>query len=106
MAKKKMHTKRKMTIPMAVVVGMAPGIGTVYAHRGGGLEEMSAEASRVYLGYAGTNKFGYNDQVGFHPYLLKFGTGPILAGLLVHQFANRLGLNRVLAQSGIPLVRI
>lgn len=105
-SKKRVNRKPKFTIPIAVAAGFAPGVSAIYAHRGNGIEGMTAEASRIYLGWAGTNRFGYNDTIGFHPYLLKFGTLPILAGILVHKFAGRLGVNRMLSRAGIPIIRV
>ncbi len=94
-------------LPLAIVAGFAPGAMSLWAHRSNGAEGIAAEASRIYLGYAGTNKFGYNDTLGFHPYLLKYGTIPIVAGLLIHKIVGgKLGVNRVLRQANIPFVRI
>jgi hypothetical protein len=88
------------------VAGFIPGAGNLWAHRGEGLEGIGAAASRIYLGYASTNRFGYNDTLGFHPYLLKYGTMPLLAGFAVHWLANKIGMNRAIARAGIPFVRI
>lgn len=103
---KRHFRKAKTTIPLAIVAGFVPGAMSIYAHRGNGIEGMAAEASRVFLGYASTNKYGYNDSIGFHPYLLSYGTGPVLAGFLAHWIASKTGVNRMIARSGIPFIRI
>jgi hypothetical protein len=104
---KKRASKPKMTFPLAVIAGFVPGASLVAGKfKAGGLEYGAAEASRVFLGYASTNKFGYNDPIGFHPYLLKYGMYPILAGFLIHKLANKLGINGAIARAGIPFVRV
>lgn len=108
MAKRKTFFRKakQLTIPVSIVAGFVPGIANVVAHRRGGAEEMAAEASRIYLGWAGTNRFGYNDTLGFHPYLLKFGTLPIIMGALAHKFiGGKLGVNRALQAAGVPFIR-
>jgi hypothetical protein len=104
--KTRVYHKPKMTIPLGIVAGFAPGVSDIWAHRGGGVEQMAAEGSRIYLGFAGTNNFGYNDTIGFHPYLLKYGTLPLAAGVLAHKLANKFGVNRMLKSAGIPFIRI
>lgn len=97
----------KMKVPLAVVAGLMPGVANVWAHRNDDpskLQGMAAAASRVFLGYASTNKYGYNDTIGFHPYLLSYGTGPLLAGFAVHWIANKVGINRALSR--IPFLSI
>ncbi len=37
---------------------------------------------------------------------LRHGLYPLLAGMLVHKGANALGLNRAIAKSGLPWIRI
>lgn len=98
--------KTGFTVPISIVAGFAPGLSTVWSHKAGGPAEMAAEASRVYMGYASTNQYGYNDTIGFHPYLLKYGTLPVVMGVLAHKFiGGKLGLNRMIAKAGIPILR-
>lgn len=105
--RKRTRSKAKMTVPLAIVAGFVPGGANVITHfKNDGVEGAAAEASRIFLGYASTNKFGYNDTIGFHPYLLKYGTMPVVAGILAHFVATKFGINRAIARMGVPLVRI
>lgn len=106
--KKRWYHKPKMTIPLAIVAGFIPGVSNVVTHfKNDGIEGAGAEASRIFLGYASTNKYGYNDKIGFHPYLLKYGTLPVVAGFMAHWLiGGKLGVNRMLGRMGIPLVRL
>lgn len=105
---RKTNSLMKIRIPLAIVAGLAPGVVNVWQHRkddpNSAIAGMGAAASRVFLGYASTNRYGYNDTIGFHPYLLSYGTGPLLMGVAIHWLANKLGVNRALR--GIPFVQI
>ena len=104
---KRRNGKKRLTIPLMVVAGFIPGVTEVYAHRAEGMEGVGAAASRIYLGYAGTNRFGYNDTIGFHPYLLRYGTLPIVVGAALHWLlGTKLGINRAIARAGIPFIRV
>lgn len=90
--------KKKITVPMAIVAGMAPGVWRVWAKRGS-FSSITNEAGRVYLGYdSWTGQFSF-DQT-------KFGLLPAAAGFLVHYLANKLGINRAIARTGVPFLRL
>lgn len=86
-----------MTIPLAVAAGFAPGAIRVWAFRDQGPEGMARQLAYAYAGF---------DSNRFAPEGFKYGLYPMLAGMGVHMLASKLGLNRVLARSGIPLIRI
>lgn len=100
--KKKNGFKRKlmaMTIPITVVAGIAPGVVKVYEARGGGVSGMAREAGRIYTG---VDFWNGQFNIGF----ARYGLLPIIAGIIAHKIANKLGINRALASAGIPLIRV
>jgi len=90
--------KTKLTIPVALVAGMLPGAWRLWAHRQD-FSTITNEAGRIYLGYdswTGSWDFG----------TLRFGTLPIAIGYGVHFLAQKLGINRAIARTGLPFIRI
>lgn len=88
-------------ISVAVVAGMLPAITTTYnAYNSYGKSWYMAFANlaKVMSGFDITknNTFAFGN--------LWYGAIPIVAGAVVHQLANRLGINRSL--SGVPFIRI
>ena len=92
--------KRKMTIPLAVVAGFVPmALHTYDQYKINGVQGAGGAIVAGITGYQyKTKNFDFGN--------LNYGLWPILGGLFVHKLANRLGVNRMLAGSGIPLVRI
>jgi hypothetical protein len=93
--------RKGMTIPLAVVAGLAPaGATIVKGFRAGGVNGGLEELSACVTGYMPNEK-------EWHPeYAMKRMWMPLLGGVVVHKLAGRLGINRMIAQAGIPLVRI
>jgi hypothetical protein len=91
---------RQMTVPLAVIAGMVPLTLNVYnGAKNGGINGAGFELVRGLT--------GYNWQAGKMEFnALVRGVGPILLGFLAHKVAGRLGVNRALAQAGVPFVRI
>ncbi len=93
-ARAKHHRKAGMTVPLAVLAGFAPlGLGLIGAARRGLAGDMAGASQEVVIrttGYNMDNKT-WNGGVFFQSY------GPILAGLLVHKLAGRMGVNPALA---------
>lgn len=90
-----------MTIPLAIVGGLVPmGADIVSAYRVGGIE--------AALGHLSLCTTGYDPADGqYKPmFAVKKLYGPLLLGAIVHKAAGRLGINRMLAKTGIPLLRI
>jgi len=95
------YHKPKMTISLAMVAGFAPvTIDSISMVRQYGIQEVPHAVAWHLLGI---NTWD-NNQFNFAR-LLK-GWTPILAGVLAHKAANSLGINRVLARMGIPLLRV
>ena len=95
---------KSMTIPLAVVAGIAPTLA--YAYQGfvlpGGEGGPVEAAHRITMRMTGYEWKGG----GFSWPQLMQGWGPLLLGAAAHKAANRLGLNRAIARAGIPLLRI
>lgn len=98
--KKRRSSKRKFTIPIALVAGLMPGVSRSFTHfQAGGFRGLSTEVSRIYLGYdppSGT----------WNTNLMWFGFFPLVLGLVVHKAAGVLGINRALSRAGIPVIRV
>lgn len=98
--KKRRGGSRKMTISLAVIGGLAPtAYSTWYGYK--------ADGARGAMGNLGMRLTGYDFRDGkFKLQELFNGVGPLLLGGLVHKVANQMGLNRMIAKSGIPVFRI
>ena len=98
--KEKSHGKRPFTLPIAVVAGFAvPATKTLTVFNNGG-----AARAATWLTYAMT---GYDmDAQKWRLQNMAGGMLPVLIGMAAHKVASPLGVNRALAQAGIPLIRI
>lgn len=92
--------KASMTIPLAVIAGFTPLVfQTVRSFNENGLDGASQALVAYTTGYSrweGEWKFSY----------LMRGMGPVVGGILAHKLASKLGINRALANAGVPLLRI
>lgn len=96
----KKRRKNQFTIPVAVVLGMAP---VIYRYSEGvkvggfhhGLKEVIASLTGFDY-WAGQWRLDN----------MKGGAFPLFAAFGVHMLATKFGINRVLAQSRIPIIRI
>lgn len=111
MAKKRSFKKRisraKFNLPVAVIAGFAPGAGRLIYHathndygQGNPISNVGVEAGRIFLGYdSRTGQFDARNMM--------YGLLPVILGGMVHKFiGGTLGLNRTLARSGVPLLRL
>jgi hypothetical protein len=103
MAKARKHKRAGMTIPLAVVAGFAPlAMGELGAVKRALSGDTACAAQQAVI-YA----TGYNtDTKAFHWPTFVGSYGPILAGMVVHKLAGRLGVNRAIAKAGVPFIRI
>lgn len=94
------RSKKKMTVSLAVIAGFVPIGADLYTQiKVGDYKQASMVAVHNLTGF---NQWtGKWDTAG-----LKTGLLPIVAGIGVHKLAGWLGINRALAASGIPFVRI
>lgn len=97
---KKSHRRAGVTVPLAVVAGFVPAVySTMTFTSQVGWRGALPHLSRILTGYNPDN----NTWNGSH---LLMGMGPIMLGLGVHKIASAAGLNRALAASRIPFLRI
>jgi hypothetical protein len=95
------HRAKRMTIPLAIVGGFVPmGVDLVSAFKVGGIEAALGHVSLCTTGYDPA------DGIWKPMFAVKKLYGPLLLGTIVHKAAGRLGINRMLASMGIPLVRV
>lgn len=100
-AKARRHS-RSMTLPLAVIAGMAVPAVDLWQNgiRQGDAGRTMNTAAAIFTGYNPESKTW---EIGY----LKRGLLPVVAGLLVHKFVGgRLGVNRALANAGVPLIRL
>tara|TARA_Y100000310_G_scaffold303899_1_gene342604 strand:+ start:600 stop:938 length:339 start_codon:yes stop_codon:yes gene_type:complete len=98
--KAKVRHKRKFTLPLAAIVGFAPLINlTWHNFQAGGAEQAFATATRIMTGYDPRNG-------QFHFGELRYGLAPMLMGLMIHKGAQMLGVNRMLSNANVPLLRV
>ena len=101
-ARRSVRRKAKgMTIPVAALAGFIPLAGVmVTSFKQGGATLAGNNLVSNLTGYdipTKTWSFGYMEK----------GTIPIVAGLLAHKLiGQKLGVNRMLANAGVPFVRI
>jgi hypothetical protein len=94
------HKRAAMTFPLAVAAGFAPIImQTVNAFKSNGIDGV---AQSLTIGTTGWDRWNGK----WKPEYIARNMGPVVAGILVHKLAGRLGINRALARTGIPFVRI
>jgi hypothetical protein len=105
------HHRAKMTIPLAIVAGFAPGIiDTIKNGMKYGWVQGSDSGLTTLLGdYTGVQTYDaqrvYN-QGAWSTWRLKYGLYPMLGGFAAHWLASKFGINRMLARSRIPFIRI
>lgn len=105
--KKKIRRRPKTTLPVAVLVGTMPLVGSVIRGAKNGYYDPNDNPIRAAGKEALFALTGYDtDQSGWHPEFMKNGTFPLLAGILVHKLAGGLGINRALGRARVPYLRI
>lgn len=94
------HRRVKMTIPMGIVAGFVPLSISVWNVRDQGFAQIGSTLSKRLTGYdPETAKWNFAD--------MRCGTLAIIGGFLVHWLVgSKLGINRMLGRTGIPLIRI
>jgi len=101
---KNRRSKRKMTIPLAVVAGFLPLGVDVY-------NSIKGQRPQDIPNTIVNDLTGFNIVDPYHPQWqfagLKRGLVPIVTGLAIHKFVGgSLGINRMLGNAGIPFIRI
>ncbi|GAH90812.1 unnamed protein product [marine sediment metagenome] len=93
--------KRGLTFPLSIAVPMLSTGAQVIEF---GKHHGYREGLRELILY-----FGVDLRTGtpaFTTHYLRYGAYPLLGGILIHNVANKLGVNRALARAGIPFIRI
>lgn len=96
------HRSKGMTLPLAVLAGMAVPAIDLYKN---GISQGDAgrtmnTAAAIFTGY---NPESHTWEMAY----LKRGLLPVVAGILVHKFVGgKLGVNRALAGAGVPFIRL
>lgn len=104
MAKKKKsrRSKRSVALPLTIVSSLGYVAGNTYGDiKRNGLETGTAMFFGNFTGFRSAP-----NQPQWDASRLKYGLIPMLLGVGVHKVASKLGLNRALASSGIPWIRI
>lgn len=98
--KKKTRKKNGFTIPIAIAAPMGyVGIRTFQEFNNVGATEAMLHLSKSFTGYDFVeSKWDW--------WWMKGGLFPILFGAGAHKVASKLGINRVIAQAGVPWLRI
>jgi len=104
MAKKKYRRRNGFTVPLAVVAGFVPaGLDIGHAAKDYGILAGLDHLSLCTTGIT-TKPDGHTE---WHPsYAIQRLWLPLLAGVLVHKLASKLGVNRMLGQVGVPFLRV
>lgn len=96
--KKVRSRAKKFTLPLALVGGMVPVVVGVWNRKSSGTE-IGQYLQRGFTGIEPTDgKFKLDN--------LRLGAMPLVGGFLVHMIASKLGLNRAIGRSGLPVIRI
>lgn len=108
MARRKRRRRSSgMTIPLAVVAGIAPGVAMpIQRALEGNLMSSLDHLVNNYTGFTFAPSGLYGEQ-RFDIARLKNGLLPLVMGVLVHKFVGgTLGVNRILARHKVPFIRI
>ena len=110
MAKRRGKTihKKKMTVSLAVIAGLAPTaiMGYSFYQQAQKVTPDNAQWANNF-GNIVARWIGYNPNTALWvPDQLKYNLLPAVVGFGIHKVATKLGINRMLSGSGIPFVRI
>jgi len=91
---------KKPTVSMAILGGFSvPVIQAVNVYKYAGITNAFSNFTQNMTGFVPTTG-------QFHAEYMKQGLLPVMGGVLIHKVAGMLGVNRAIAQAGIPLFRI
>lgn len=97
---KRRRRNNGVRLPLAVIAGFAPLLANTWGHwRTYGATGATRYMSQALTGYdPQTSKWNFNN--------LGLGLFPIIVGIFAHKVAGRLGVNRAIASTGLPWIRI
>ena len=99
--KKRNHSKngKSFTVPLGVVAGFVPPVVDLWGKKGNPMA-FGNELLRITTG------IDYWE-ANWDWTRMKWGLLPVIGGVLIHKFVGgKLGVNRMLAQAGVPFIRI
>jgi hypothetical protein len=100
--KSRRRARPGFTLPLAALAGFTPMVMELPAEiKAKGL--ISGVAQTLSTNLVGYNPWHKTWNVGYAASHCWF---PVLAGILVHKMAGKLGINRALARAGVPIIRI
>lgn len=105
MARKRTHRRKNgFTIPLLPIAGFIPtAIGAYSSVKYGWEGGLGEYLTRAFTGYSPYNKDGHR----WHPESVAHTWLPIIIGILGHKLiGGKLGVNRALANAGIPIIRL
>lgn len=95
--------RAKPTIPLAIALAFVPAATRFIQNaKGEGIDYAGKRALEDFTGYRvedGKWSLGMD-------HTARFGLWPVAAGIGIHMVASKLGVNRMIARAGIPLIRI
>lgn len=103
MARKRATRRKKktFTVPMLIALPIASQASQFYYEwQREGIQKATAWVVSRYTGY---NRYG-SPRWQFRN--LETGALPLVLGLVGHKLANKFGLNRAIANAGIPFIRL
>lgn len=97
---KAIHRAKKMQLSLAIVGGLMPGLTAIgTAATNGGWQVAGKVAGQIYTGYDyTTGKFSTKN--------MQVGLMPLAVGVIIHKIAGMIGINRAIASTGLPIIRI
>lgn len=91
---------RRLTISLGIFGGLMPTfVSGINGYKARGITGGIAVPTKRLIGYN-------IESARFEPSELKAGLLPLMIGIGAHKLASRLGVNKMLAQAGIPIFRI
>jgi hypothetical protein len=103
--KRKIHSKKKFTLPLAIVAGFVGGPVAATINQ---KNRYSGDWGRAILWEAGSLG-GYDTENSVYAgigQMKKAGYIPLAVGFGVHWMASKFGVNKMIARAGIPFIRI
>lgn len=101
-AKKKSRRRNGFTLPIGIVAPML-----ITATKAIGVYQSTNSFESAFRNYfAYYTGFTGNPAKTWEWEYMKYGLLPLGLGMITHKLAGRLGLNRMIASAGVPIVRI
>jgi len=92
---KKGRRAKKMTIPLSVAAPL--GLAAFWTFQNLSRGDYT-QVRQDFTGVGADNKFAVQNLMPMY--------APLAAGIVVHKIAGKVGVNKVIAQAGIPFIRV